>query len=229
MQNIQHIFFDLDDTLWDFEKNSTRVLRQLFYECDLENKLQCDCETFLKTYKNVNQQLWKLYNLKKIDKMELRNHRFNNTFKLFNYDNYSLNLEITEQYLSRSPLGTDLNQGCLEALNYLHTKYQLHIITNGFKEVQSVKIKSSGLNMYFKNIITSEEIGYSKPEKKIFKYAEKLANTKPSECVMIGDNYETDIKGALNAGWKALHFNNENISPANTNEIKSLLDLKTIF
>lgn len=229
MQNIRHIFFDLDDTLWDFEKNSTRVLRQLFLEYDLENKLKCDCETFLKTYKKINQQLWQLYNRKKIDKMQLRNHRFNNTFKLFNYDNYSLNLEITEQYLTRSPQGTDLKEGCVDALNYLQQKYQLHIITNGFKEVQSIKIDGSGLKKYFNRIIVSEELGFTKPDKEIFKYAEKLVNTKAAECVMIGDNYETDIMGALNVGWQALHFNNENVSQLTSSEIKSLLDLKTIF
>lgn len=227
---LKHLFFDLDDTLWDFEKNSSAVLEELFFEFELHKKLQTDFENFLSKYKEINQALWQKYYRKEIDKAFLRNHRFNEAFKQFDYNNYNENLLVTEQYLIRSPKGTHLKNGCIETLEYLKNRnYELHIITNGFKEVQNIKIDRSKLRPYFSHIIISEEYNLTKPDEKIFRLAEHLANSDKQNCIMIGDNFESDIEGATNAGWQAVHFSEEKNNSFKGETIKSLLELKKLF
>lgn len=229
MKHIKHIFFDLDDTLWDFEKNSGQVLEQLFLEFDLTGKLKTDFENFHTTYKRTNTELWLQYAKKEIDKQYLRNHRFNIVFKQFDYDNYDENLIITDHYLNRAPKGKHLKQHCIDVLEYLKQNYQLHIITNGFKEIQQIKIDGSGLRNYFSNIIISEEHNLTKPDEKIFRLAETLSGAKKEECIMIGDNFTSDVEGALNAGWEAIYFPLEKDEKYTGRSISSLNDLKAMF
>ena len=229
LKNKKHLFFDLDDTLWDFEKNSGHVLQQLFLEFDLKNKLKTDFENFSAIYKRTNLQLWLDYSKKKITKEYLRNNRFNLAFNQFDYDNYDENIIITEHYLHRSPKGKHLKDGCIETLEYLKPNYNLHIITNGFKEVQSIKIDGCGLRDYFSNIIISEDHQLSKPDEQIFRLAETFANATKEECVMIGDNFDNDVDGAINAGWEAIYFAEENHPGYNGRYISNLSALQTIF
>ncbi|MBA3665944.1 MAG: noncanonical pyrimidine nucleotidase, YjjG family [Bacteroidetes bacterium] len=226
--NIKHIFFDLDDTLWDFEKNSSQVLTALFSEFDLGTKLKTDFETFHYTYKEVNNSLWRSFNKKEIDKPFLRNNRFDIVFKKFLYHNYEENLKVTELYLERSPYGTHLKKDCIEVLDYLQPNYSLHLITNGFKEVQHIKIENCGLKPYFSQILISEEHQLLKPDEKIFRLAETLANCSREECLMIGDNFESDVEGALNAGWKSIFLTQEK-SNHKVYTIDHLLALKQIL
>lgn len=224
----KHIFFDLDDTLWDFEKNSSLVLQILFTDYGLANKLKTDFNTFHTTYKEVNHQLWRRYYKKEIDKHYLRNNRFDLVFKKFSYSNYDENLQLTDHYLQKSPYGTHLKDGCFETLDYLKTRYSLHIITNGFKEVQNIKLNTCGLRPYFNQIIISEEHQLIKPEEKIFRLAETFANCKKEECLMVGDNYESDIEGALNAGWQAIWLSSQP-KEDKINQINDLTELKRIL
>jgi putative hydrolase of the HAD superfamily len=225
---VRHIFFDLDDTLWDFEANSTAVLKDIFLNYSLSEKLKVDFEIFYKAYKEINNDLWLLYNKREIDKAYLRNNRFHITFKAFGYENYPENMKVTEEYLDKSPHGKQLKEGCLETLDYLKDKYQLHIITNGFQEVQNIKLDSTGLRPYFKEIIISEEHSLTKPDEKIFRLAEDFTGSSATECVMVGDNYYSDITGALNAGWKALWLN-DTTSDDQIPRISQLNMLKSIF
>jgi putative hydrolase of the HAD superfamily len=229
LTNKHHVFFDLDDTLWDFEKNSERVLRQLFDEFLLAQNLHCDFDVFYQRYKIENKNLWSLYYQKKIDKHFLRNHRFNTVFKLFGHDDYEENLLVTEQYLKRSPNGTVLKDNCVVVLDYLKQHYHLHIITNGFKEVQDIKLKASGIQSYFNHVIISEEHNLTKPDERIFRLAENLASTSKQHCVMIGDNLESDIAGALNAGWDAIHYSEQKDPNYNGLHVSNLLELKTLL
>ena len=229
MKGKKHIFFDFDDTLWDFQKNSAIVLKQLYDEFDLGIKLGVDMEGFLKTYKEVNLDFWSQYYKRQINKEYLRNNRFNDTFKRFGYDNYEENLVFTDHYLNRAPKGNFLKEGCIETLEYLSENYQLHIITNGFKEVQHIKIDACGLRNYFKNIIISEEHQLIKPEKEIFLLGEKLALANKDECVMIGDSFESDIAGAVNAGWDAIYFSESKESKYEGTVINNLTQLKLLF
>ncbi|WP_317898680.1 YjjG family noncanonical pyrimidine nucleotidase [Aurantibacillus circumpalustris] len=229
LKHKKHLFFDFDDTLWDFKKNSTAVLNKLFYEYSLNEKLKTDLNSFLDVYKKINLLFWSKYTKKEIDKTYLRNNRFKETFKLFDYTNEEDNLIITEQYLRLAPQGSELKEGCVDTLEYLKKNYHLHIITNGFREVFAIKMNACGIRDYFDQIIISEEHKAIKPDVKIFRLAESFAKAKSDECVMIGDSLESDVQGALNAGWEAIHFNEEELFLKNEKTISKLVQLKNYF
>jgi len=228
-QNLKHIFFDLDDTIWDFEKNSERILSKLFDEQKLETKLSSDFITYFFAYKKRNAELWQLYNTKKITKDELRKRRFHETFLQFGYNDFDLSYFISEEYIKQSPFGTDLKKGSIELLETLRKDYKLHIITNGFKEVQHIKLQQCDLNKYFNQIIISEDIGCNKPDIKIFREAERLGNTSKEECLMIGDNFNTDIVGSKNAGWQSIWYNPHKNKRYQTTQIHCLTELLPHF
>lgn len=229
LDKIKHVFFDLDDTLWDFETNSEKVLKELFVETNLDKKLNNDFYTFLIAYKKRNAELWQLYHHHKITKDELRIKRFYDTFREFNFDDLLFSDQFSNDYVSRSPYGTALKKGSLDLLELLSKKYQLHIITNGFKEVQHIKIDKSGLQKYFTNVLISEELGFNKPDIKIFKEAERCSNASSEQCLMIGDNFETDIRGAQKAGWQSIWYNPQKNKRYQTTQVNCLTELVEFF
>ncbi len=206
MKEIKHVFFDLDRTLWDFESNSEATLKELFTEHNLHEKLGVPDHEFIREYKRINELFWEDYRNGVIEKKDLRFGRFEVALRFFNYDDRALAAQIGELYISRSPRKTGLVEGCIELLEYLKPNYQLHIITNGFEEVQHIKMKSSGLDGYFEQHITSESAGAKKPSQIIFDFAASLANSKAENSIMIGDHFEADVVGALNVGWKAVWY-----------------------
>jgi len=228
LKNRRHLFFDLDDTLWDFEKNSALVLEELFMEFELQHKVKTDFQNFYDAYKKINRLLWNDYRNKQIDKEFLRSQRFDLAFKEFAHHNFEESLLLNEQYLSRAPNGKSLKEGCLDVLNYLQKNYTLHIITNGFKEIQQIKIDGCGLRDFFSHIIISEEHQLTKPDEKIFRLAESRAGAHKNECVMIGDNFDCDVNGALNAGWEAVYFS-EGEHNYEGHAINKLEQLKGLF
>lgn len=149
----------------------------------------------------------------------------------FKYNNLQLAHHWADDYLKISPYKTHLIDGAMDVLMYLKEKYQLHIITNGFKEVQHIKLDYSNLKPFFEHIIISEEHGFNKPDIKIFDLAQQLTNAQSHQCVMIGDNYDTDILGALNANWKAIYLSNSQMVNASDNyfQINRLINLKELF
>ncbi len=205
-KQLKHLFFDLDDTLWDFEGNSSDVIQSLFNNYQLENHLNTSFEAFFENYKKINANLWQQYSAKLISKEYLRNHRFELSFNSFNYSNYEMGLAFSEDYILRSPQGKLLKPNSLEILMYLQDKYALHIITNGFKEVQTIKLNNCNLTPFFDQIIISEDHQTNKPDRKLFEIAQQLTNANPEECLMIGDNFENDVLGAINAGWQAVWY-----------------------
>ena len=206
MINIRHIFFDLDNTLWDFPKNSREVITDLFHEYNLESRCNVTASDFIAKYEHINEVLWEKLRKQEITKEQLRSSRFYNSMQHFGHDDYELGYRMEEEYVKRSPYKKNLMKGTLETLEKLSTRYQLHIITNGFKEVQYTKLENCGLKSYFNHIIISEEVGYSKPNSKIFEVAIERANAKPAESLMVGDDLEIDINGARAAGMQAIHF-----------------------
>ena len=222
---IKHVFFDLDHTLWDFEKNSEYAFQKIFSR----NNVTVDLEAFLEVYKPLNKQFWKLYREEKVTKEALRYGRLKNTFDAINYTvSKDLIDVIAIQYIDALPDFNHLFDGALELLDYLKDKYKLHIITNGFEEVQRKKIINSKIHHYFDKIITSESVGVKKPNPKVFEYALEITNAKKEHSIMIGDNLEADIQGALDVGLDAIYCNFEG-SEIETNQIKtivSLLELK---
>ena len=207
MKQVKHIFFDLDHTLWDFEKNSREAILHLFLEYGFDTAFKTDFNTFIAVYENINHELWRLYALKQVSKEELRYQRSHQTFLHFGYNQVDIANAWADEYLAISPYKTHLIDGSLDVLNYLKEKnYVLHIITNGFREVQHLKLNQSGLKDFFRHIIISEDHGLNKPDIKIFELAQTLSGAEQPECIMIGDNYDADILGALNANWKAVYL-----------------------
>ena len=218
MKNIKDIFFDLDNTLWDFEKNSETTLLEIINEFNLINKGVNNAQDFIKRYKKHNERLWTLYRDNKITKEKLRGERFLLTLKEYGLNDPKLANDFGLAYIKKSPLKKILFPFTIQVLSYLKSKYNLHIITNGFEEVQHVKLQSSNLTHYFKNIITSEEVGVKKPNKKIFQYALKISNADPNQSIMIGDDLISDIKGAAKLKIKTIFFNPKKIQYTKTED-----------
>ena len=204
---ITDVFFDLDHTLWDFEKNSALTFEKIFDEININLNLN----EFLNAYEGINHQYWKLYRENKISQKELREIRLIKTFQAigFDFDPGKIDL-ISEQYIFHLSTFSNLFEGAISLLEELKGKYQLHVITNGFEVVQHHKIKNSGLSSYFENIFTAEKVGYKKPHPIIFEHALEKTKTLANNSLMIGDSLEADILGALNIGMQAIHFNSHN-------------------
>ncbi len=206
-QPYKHIFFDLDHTLWDFEQSAAQTFAVLFEKHQLKLRGIPSLQVFIKEYTIHNTKLWESYRNGELKKEILRSLRFENTLKEFGINDPVLAESIGDDYVYHAPRTVFLMPGAMEVLQYLHTKYSLHLITNGFEEVQHIKVKEADLGKYFKTITTSEEAGVKKPDKQIFEYALNKAGARVQESLMIGDNLEVDIEGASQAGIDQVYFN----------------------
>lgn len=222
---IQHVFFDLDHTLWDFEKNSGLAFQKVFTNYNIP----IDLDDFLKVYKPINAQYWKLYREEKVTKERLRYRRLKDVFDALEYSiSDDLIHLIAIKYIDFLPEFNYLFDGTFELLDYLKEKYQLHIITNGFEEIQQKKMRSANILHYFKEVITSESVGVKKPNPKVFLHALEVAEANKEEAMMIGDNLEADIQGALDVGLQAIHcnFDGQTLKDRKIVSVTSLLEIK---
>lgn len=200
------IFFDLDHTLWDFDKNSALALETIFEK----HKFTIELSRFLTAYIPINEAYWDLYRKDSITKEALRFKRFDDTFSKLGYPVSEEQISLlSNEYIVHLPDANHLFPGTVNALDYLDKKYTLHIITDGFHEVQHKKLSNSKIAHYFKTVTTSEEVGAKKPNPKIFEYAMKKAGTSKNTSLMIGDNLQADVLGALNFGMQAIYFSKE--------------------
>lgn len=209
MRKIKHVFFDLDRTLWDFEKNSKSALEEIYSTYKLDEHID-HFNHFHQSYLRINSDLWQKYGKKKITKNELRDTRFLKT--LHHHEIYDENLaaKLSDAYISISPQKTSLFPNTIETLKELKERdYQLHIITNGFVEVQYIKLENCNLKPFFDVIVCSEEVGVNKPNKQIFSHSLNLANAIASESMMIGDDLKVDVIGANQLGMEAILFDPE--------------------
>jgi putative hydrolase of the HAD superfamily len=225
-----HIFFDLDRTIWDFDENAQDTFRDIYAKYKLE-KIFSNFDNFYNTYVKHNDQLWKLYREGKIEKSLLSYKRFAVTLEEFGVEDEELAKKIAADYIRISPTKKRLFPFAHETLEYLHKKYKMHIITNGFNEVQFTKLQNSKLDKYFSNVFTSEDAGAQKPNPLIFEKALKSTNATKEYCLMIGDDLEADIIGAKNVGLDQIFFNpnNKEHSELITFEIESLKELQEIL
>ena len=207
MQAKTNIFFDLDHTIWDFDRNAEETLTELYTIYKLGELGLTSCTEFIATYTENNHQLWADYHLGKITKDVLRAERFNKTFIQLGIHPADVPHQFENDYVNISPTKTNLFNGAEQVLSYLQNKYTLHIISNGFKETTLTKMDLSALNRYFTNVIISEDIGVNKPNPIIFEQALAKAKANKTESIMIGDSLEADIYGALNFGMDAIFFN----------------------
>jgi putative hydrolase of the HAD superfamily len=228
----KHLFFDLDHTLWDFDANARATLEQLHIDLDLVSKGVHDFELFHKNYLQHNEKLWARYRNGYIKQEELRLKRMWLTLLDFKIADEALARQLNELFLQLLPARTILFPDTKEVLQYLTNKgYQLHLITNGFEETQHSKLKYSGFNVFFKEIITSEGSNSLKPQKEIFDFAMAKAKASVTESIMIGDSLEVDIAGARNAGMDQIHVNYndapQDIKPTYT--VRALKELEALF
>jgi putative hydrolase of the HAD superfamily len=211
----KHVFFDLDRTLWDFDSNSKNALLQIFEELDLIEIFKT-FDRFYNAYVAQNARLWTLYVNGQLAKEVLRYERFNATLKQFKIDNIEMAKKMGSMYVSISPFQKKLFPGTIACLEELRSiGFKLHIITNGFEEVQYIKLENCGLDGFFDVIVCSEAVGQNKPARAIFQYALKEAGCTAENAIMIGDDFRADISGALNSGMKAIHFDPHSLSKEN--------------
>ena len=226
----KHIFFDLDRTLWDFDTNMRLTLEEIFYRHKLDRAFG-DFNNFFETFMGHNERLWDHYRKGNMKKEILRFKRFDLTLRDVGIKDEILAQVIGDEYITESPLKTALIPHAIEVLDYLNGKYGLHIITNGFNEVQFSKLKLCGLDKYFQKVITSEMSGYHKPRPEAFGYSLSAANAKKAESLMIGDDLEIDILGAKNFGMDQVFYNADGVKHNEelTFEINTLQELMNIL
>lgn len=226
----KHIFFDLDHTLWDFEANSNETLGDLYEIYDFD-QFGFKLPQFLEIYHIENALLWNDYNHGRINQEELRKTRFTRVLTALGLNTEQVPLGIDEKYLEICPKKPYVMPHTFTILDYLRKDYDLHIITNGFEDVQAIKLSTSGLKDYFEGVITSELAGYKKPSREIFDFAMEHTNSDRAQSIMIGDNLETDIAGAKNAELDQVFFNPAKVdhSAKPTYEIHGLNELMNIL
>jgi len=223
-RNITDVFFDLDHTLWDFEKNSALAFETIFQK----HQIQVDLKEFLTHYIPINLRYWELYRSEQVTQFQLRYGRLKETFDLLSYkiDDDRINF-LSEEYIHYLPKYNHLFEGTIEILDYLKSKYKLHIITNGFAEIQHNKLNNAKINHYFQTVTNSEMAGVKKPNPIIFQHALALAKAKKENSIMIGDCINADVYGAIQSGFDAILFNdNKNLIPDGIKQIHYLLELK---
>src|SRR5690606_15032151 len=224
LRGITDICFDLDHTLWDFDKNSALAFDKIFKI----NNINANLNDFLDQYKEINFQYWKLYRDAKIDKDVLRFGRLNDTFSILSYAiDKDLIEKLATDYIAYLTDNNYLYDDAIAILEYLYKNYNLHILSNGFEEVQSKKLIKSNILHYFKTVTNGEDVGVKKPHPQIFHYAIEKANTSISKSIMIGDGYEADILGALNIGMDVIFFDEfQKPVESHIKKINSLIELK---
>lgn len=222
--HIKDVFFDLDHTLWDFDKNSELAFETIFNR----NHPAIETKEFIEKYVPINQSCWALYQYDKITHQELRYNRLKHSFDAINYLISDEEIDdVANDYIRFLPENNHLFEGTMELLDYLKPKYNLHIITNGFADVQFKKINNSKISSYFQTVTNSEMAGVKKPNPIIFDYALDLANAQKENSVMIGDSLDADVQGALDAGLDAIYFNEGKIIVEDhIKQINHLLELK---
>lgn len=228
----KHIFFDLDHTIWDFETNAKDTLNDLYEANKLHTRNIHDFDAFFERYSYHNHRLWERYTRGFIKQDELRWKRMWLTLLDFQVYDEPLSRKMAAEFLAHLPFKKKLFPYTVEILNYLKDKgYQLHLVTNGFDTVQHHKLKSSNLQDYFIEVITSERSNSLKPQKAIFDFALNICNAQTHECVMIGDNLDADIQGGIDAGMDTVFVNHLNIEPhvKATYMVHHLKELENIF
>jgi putative hydrolase of the HAD superfamily len=223
----KHIFFDLDHTLWDFEKNSALTFKHVFEKYSIE----VPYDRFIELYVPINAKYWKLFRDDKITQEELRYGRLKEAFELVGYSATQDMLKVlSEEYVANLPNFNHLYEGAIEILEYLKPKYSLHIITNGFHQVQAGKLKNSNLERYFDTITNSDMAGCKKPNPIIFEFALNAAKAEKGCSIMIGDCIEADVQGALDCGMDAIYFNEHRLeAPKSIIQVNHLLELKNLL
>jgi YjjG family noncanonical pyrimidine nucleotidase len=189
-----------------------QTLQELFVEYQLEKRGIKVFNDFFQKFRSVNLTLWDLYDTGKITSDVIRQQRFRQILDAFDAYEEELSEKLSHDYLRVCPTKCNLMPGAVETLEYLSTHYRLTVVTNGFEEIQNIKLSSGNLHKYFDHVITSQKAGHRKPARGIFEYALAVNGVQSTEAIMIGDNLITDIGGAKNASIDAVLFNPEQVA-----------------
>ena len=217
------LFFDWDHTLWDHDLNAKEVLLDLA----VEYELAIEPLSYWASFEKINNGLWDQYAAGEISQAELRETRFVRFFKELALEGPAQ--EFGDKYLERAPRKTNLMPGAFELIQDLAAHYPLYILTNGFDDIQYVKIEGAGMRPFFREIITSQQVGTKKPSPLFYVYALERAGVKAEEALMIGDHVEADVRGALNAGIPAIHYNPFSVATDLPHEIQHLDELRGLL
>lgn len=231
MQQYKNLFIDLDDTLYDFSAASQESFRET-YDLLHYDRFFKSFEHFYSIYEPYNLELWHIYGKGQITKEELNKRRYSYPLEVVGVHDQELADTFCREALGRIPTKDKLIDGAKELLEYLRPRYNLYILSNGFKELQSRKMRTAGIDKYFDALILSEDIGINKPNRELYEYALQKTSSKVEESIMIGDMFETDIVGAANIGMKQIYFNpkkKENHTFAPTYMVTELLQIKDIL
>lgn len=225
-KSVENIFFDLDDTLWDFKRNSVLSFEMVFSK----HQLGLTLDDFFRIYNPINAKYWMLYRNNIINRQTLRIKRLEETFLALDLPLPPEKIkDIADDFVRFLTLNNYLLPGVRETLPYLQRKYRLHILTNGFEEVQKKKLKKSGIGSYFETLTASDRVGVNKPYKEIFETALDSAGAQIENSIMIGDNLEVDIFGAENYGLKAIYFLPDKKTAYKGARISAISELKELF
>lgn len=214
------VFFDLDRTLWDFDRNSREALEEIFLEIAQPALPEVrTADAFIPVYEEENEKCWKAYREGQLTKEQLRPLRFRNAMRGLGIAEFAGMDALAEQmgtaYVERAPYRTALFDGAQEVCATLKNRgHRLFILTNGFEEVQHIKVNRSGLEPFFDGVFTSDALGYKKPHLECYRRGLELAGSTADRALMIGDDLECDVEGALDAGWDAIHFDPHGVKPA---------------
>lgn len=230
MENISHVFFDLDNTLWDYRRNAKIILAKLFEEFQIQEKYAFTFNEFYPFYYESNESLWADLRDQKVTKEELRNRRFPEAFTQMGIPNPEFAMDFEERFVNEVTHSNYLVEGAEELLEYLKNKYTIHILSNGFEEVTHRKIENSIIRNYVETITTAEGAGVPKPDPEAFQVSLDKAKAVKTESIYIGDDWIADMVGATRFGMKAIFFN-----PLNENHlwieevpvVEKLMDLKS--
>ncbi|MGB3777883.1 MAG: YjjG family noncanonical pyrimidine nucleotidase [Tunicatimonas sp.] len=231
MKHYRHLLFDLDHTLWDFDKNATETLYELYDTHQLSILGNFSEQQFCDTFVIVNRALWKQYDQGAYDQQRLRSERFSQILIQLGVAADRVPTQLADDYLRICPTKPHVMPHTVATLDYLRQHYQLHILTNGFAAVQAIKLRSAGLTDYFTEVVSSDTTGHRKPHRPVFDYLLDRIGAGPQECLMIGDNLETDVRGAREAGIDQVFYNPRRIrhSEAVTHEVTCLSELRSIL
>lgn len=219
MKQYKHLFFDLDHTIWDFETNAKATLYDIFVLNNLEEKGIDSFDNFFTQYSIHNHKLWDKYTKGQIKQDELKWKRMYLGLLEYKIADEQLARKMGLEFTQILPDKTNLFAYTKEILAYLKNKnYKLHLITNGFEDLQASKLMNTNIKHFFEEVITSEASNSLKPNKEIFDYALQKTNANVDESIMIGDNVDADIEGGINAGLDTIyvnHINNKKYERAN--------------
>ena len=207
--NYKYLFFDLDHTLWDYTANSEETLRELYQKYELGQLGGFCSDTFCKTFDTVNRELWVQNESGKLGRDELRSQRFVRVLSALgaNSVDEGVTLGLDRDFMALCPAKPGLLPYAREVLEYFHRRYSLYVLTNGFRDVQDIKLRAAGIDRYFKGVFTAEDAGAAKPDAAFFKHVLLAVGGKAEDCLMVGDNLKADIIGALSAGIDSVYYN----------------------